>query len=313
MPSKTNAFFLVALLALVMLTLAPPATAQTKPTITLTGLSFPDTIPPEIGVQQLKFKVRYQMPNQAQPGLGTVASTVVIALTASCSNPEVHLNGPTATTVTIVAGPTQTFDSPEVIYQVSASRKAPGLQLIDCTVTAKANEVNAQAIPASDAVGQKFDVTVGYFPYISAKLAAASLDTGPQKALPFSIEVSNFGNADTTVIFALVGQPPEKWINYQLPPPLPLGSPNSATSATQDTATFTINTPFSNGWNNDEQSFQIQMTPFATVKQDESGTPIQVSVFARSRGIYVPGPEPMLIAFAVVGAALVAKMVRRDE
>jgi hypothetical protein len=307
----------VGLFAAVLVVTAPVATAQNVPPPNVSYENFvppgsDDQIKPETGSVQIKFKIKYSMQSPAQSGVVAVASTAVVKVTPSCDDPDVTVLGPGSVLISIAAGQTTSLSS-DLIYTATATRNAPGLQLINCRFKIKADQLQGTAVPPSAEVDQAFQVTVDYFPYIQAKLTAATLDAGPQKPIPFSITVSNFGNAQTQVIFELATEIPEKWQNIIMPPALTLDSPNGQGSKTEDTATFTVNTPYRNGWNNDEQAFTLTMKPYASLDQSKTGTPISVGMFARSKGIYVPGPEPILIGLAVIGAALVAKLARRDD
>lgn len=315
MQRNLKSTILVALaLATVLMALTPVALAQAPPpTLAIEALKAPAPgIKPEIGSGTLSFTLRYTIQNAAQPAIGVAASTAVVTVTPSCTNPNVFVQGPSAVMITVDPKATSPTYTKDVSYSVTVNRQAPGLQLLQCTVSAKAAALQGTSVPESNTAAQPFPVTADFFPYISAKVSSATLDAGPQKPIPFAIVVDNFGNAQTQVVFALANTPAENWNNIILPPPLTLDSPNSGGAKTQDTATMTVNTPFKNGWNNYEQAFQVTMTPIAALDNAKTGTPVSVSMFARSRGIYVPGPEPMLLVAAIIGAALVAKLVR-DE
>ena len=309
-----STLMIAAALAMLLTVLPLNVTAQSvpPPTVAIENLKPPlGAIKPETTAGQMTFTLRYTT-NQATPPVGAVAPSAVIHLTPSCENPNVKLLGPNTVLITVTPGATSSFPK-DVTYQVSATRQAPGLQLITCTMKAQADALQGTAVPATTENAQTFTVTVDYFPYISAKVSSATLDAGPQKPIPFAVVVTNFGNAQTQVTFQLATEPTEEWKNVILPPPLTLDSPNSGGAKTEDTATLTVNTPYKNGWNNKEQAYTLTMTPVAALDNSKAGVPISVSMFARSRGIYVPGPEPMLLVAGILGAALLARLSKRGE
>ena len=309
-----STLMVLAALALILLVFSPAATAQgPAPTLSIETLKPPTSvIKPEIGTGALTFKVKYAIQSQAQTPIGAVASNAVVTLTPTCENPNVLIQGPTTYILTIAPG--TTTSSADVSFAVTIGRQAPGLAFLKCSVGAQAGEVQSAGLPKSNSASTgPFTVEADYFPYIQAKVTSATLDAGPQKPIPFAIVIDNFGNAQTQVTFALASKPADNWNNIILPPPLTLDSPNGGGSKTQDTATFTVNTPYKNGWNNAEQAYTLTLTPIAALDNSKTGTPMSVSMFSRSRGIYVPGPEPMLLVAAVLGAALLAKMVRQDD
>lgn len=78
-------------------------------------------------------------------------------------------------------------------------------------------------------------------------------------------------------------------------------------------ASFVVSTPYQNGWNNDETTLVFRLQPVSTNHQDTKGQEVSVNVLARVRGIYVPGPEPMLLVGAILGAALVARLATKKD
>jgi hypothetical protein len=317
MHKTTNFLLMAAMVGTIALVVLPAAEAQTQPTIAFDSFKSPDAqIKPEIGSGQVTFKVTYTLANPALIPSGVASSTAVVTLTPHCDNPNVFIQG--SQTILIPVSPasgqagTGVYTSPQASFSVTLNRLAPGLQLLQCNMKAKAGPLVQTAVPESNEINNPFQVKAGYFPYISAKVSSATLDASPQKPIPFAIVVDNFGNAQTQVVFAMTGTPNAKWQNVIVPPPLTLDSPNGGGAKTEDTATFTVNTPYKNGWNNEEQSYQLSLQPVAALDNSQTGTPISVSMFARSRGIYIPGPEPALMLAAVLGAALIARLAKTD-
>jgi hypothetical protein len=129
---------------------------------------------------------------------------------------------------------------------------------------------------------------------------------GPQKQVPFELEVTNFGNARTQYLFEITNSPGGKW-NALPPEVMLLDSPNSGQGTPTNTATFTVATPFKNGWNNAEGAYTITIKPSAADDPEKVGNPLTANVLVRVRGVYVPGVEPFVMVAAVLGAALVLR------
>src|ERR1051326_9250805 len=138
MHSKTtNLLLIAALIGTIALVVAPAASAQTTPTLSIEGLKSPDgAIKPEIGQDQLSFNIAYPPPNAAVPAVGAVASTAVVTVTPTCTNPNVFVQG--TQTVLIPVNPSQNAGGTKYTgpasFSVTVNRLAPGLQLLQCTM-----------------------------------------------------------------------------------------------------------------------------------------------------------------------------------
>lgn len=228
----------------------------------------------------------------------------VIVVVASVAEPNVPVNGPgtvlLSSSACMSGAPTASVVAQ---YNVTASRLAPGLQPLK-------GEINAtlqRGGPAeSEAHAQApFVVTVDYFPYIQAKLRQSDVAVAPGKAAAFEVDVSNFGNAQTQVTFALAAEAPSGW-QVTLPPALTLDSPNNGGAKSNGTVTVTVVGSGDGPWTNKELPIELVLTPVAALDASKAGHPISVSFWARSQG--TPGPEvaPLLIT-VVLSAALAAR------
>ena len=285
-------------LALFVACLAPPSQAE----LVLTVAPPAGVIPPETGVGLANVTFTMDCQSALRHAPSPVADTIIIQVTASTSDPEVHTNGPTNVALSsakCMSGASATEASAD--YQVSASRKAPGL--VPVQVAFKANVRAGNAVDQDEEADAAFNVTVDYFAYISSRVQQASLDVPPGGPARFVVEVSNFGNAATQVSFAT--QPaaaPAGW-SWEAPAPVILGTPNLGEANTAN-VTFEVTGDGDGAWTNKELPLMLTMTPSAAAEPGKVGTPITVSVFPRALG--TPGPDAFAV-LAILGGALVAR------
>lgn len=290
--------------------LAPTAAAQ-QTTLDLALSGSLSNLVPESQPGTLKATVTYGYTNQAFAGSTAAASSVTITFTPNCP-PSILVTGPTTkilplqpqTTVSSGQGST-TAD-----FFVTATREAPGLKSIQCTMTVSASPQTTGVTAPPDA-SQAFVVSADYYALIQPKITKKLQQAGPQKQVPFAIELSNFGNARTQISFELGSKPSGKRWDVLLPDNLILDSPYSGGEGkTVDTATVTVATPYKNGWNNEQGAYQITMKPSSADQPDKQGNPISANVLVRVRGVYVPGLEPFVMIAAILGSALVLRLRR---
>jgi hypothetical protein len=310
MQTRTKTMFLAAAALSMVVAALPTAHAQTT-TLKLEVTSI-GTIKPDVEVKQFTVTATYSFGSPAQSGVVATNANIVVQLTFSGCPPGVTIGGQPSILVPLQAG--QTSAKGSTTFTISASRDVPGLKPLNCKLAGVAKEVaNNAAVPAANSGEQAIAFTVGYFPLVQAKVASKVQEAGPQKQIPFSIDLENKGNAQTRITFTLQGEDHGNW-NPLVPEALVLDSFADPSGKTTDTTVFSIATPFHNGWNNEEKAFQLVMTPVAAGDPTQPGNILTANVLARVRGIYVPGPEPFLLVAAVLGAALLARMATgRDE
>ena len=228
----------------------------------------------------------------------------------NCPQDRLLVTGSTTDVVTVVPGsPSGTYTG-TVNIQITVLREAPGMTPAQCTVTGSVGAMQGAAVPASTTDTDSFQIIPDYLPYIEAQSAAKLRQGGPQKQIPFAIDLTNFGKAATKVSFAIESAPSGKWQGL-LPDPALLDPPGGNLQSKQ--ITFNVATPYKNGWNNDEGAFTLSMTPEYQYNSEKTGSPITVTVLARVRGVYVPSLEPMVMVSALLGAAMLIKLRKEDE
>ncbi|HJQ93388.1 MAG TPA: hypothetical protein VJ874_03770, partial [Candidatus Thermoplasmatota archaeon] len=257
----------------------------------------------------IKFDYSYTIklaPQQAVSPTGTAT----VSFQVNCPQDRLLVTGSTTDVVTVVPGsPSGTYTG-TVNIQITVLREAPGMTPAQCTVTGSVGAMQGAAVPASTTDTDSFQIIPDYLPYIEAQSAAKLRQGGPQKQIPFAIDLTNFGNAATKVSFAIESAPSGKWQGL-LPDPALLDPPGGNLQSKQ--ITFNVATPYKNGWNNDEGAFTLSMTPEYQYNSEKTGSPITVTVLARVRGVYVPSLEPMVMVSALLGAAMLIKLRKEDE
>lgn len=114
----------------------------------------------------------------------------------------------------------------------------------------------------------------------------------PQKVVFFPARITNAGDAATRVAFALASNP--DGLNAVVPPPVAL-----APGESKDVL-FTVQTPFRNGYVDDEGRVTYRATP-------EGGEPQEFAVTVHTKGFYAPGPQLFGAMLAIGMAALLLR------
>jgi hypothetical protein len=291
--------------------LMPSVAAQSAPSLQMQITAPPQAIKPEIESPSMKVHVTYTPSNAAQPAAGVQNQNLIVTFTPTCPN-GISITGPQ---VLIIPIPAQQISAGkyegDANFQVTVPRTAPGLQSVPCVIKAKASALAQTAVPDVPDVPQSFVINVDYYSLNQVKLASKLKQSGPQKQVPFEMEITNFGNARTQYTFEITNKPTGKW-NALPPEILLLDSPNSGQGSPTNTAIFTVATPFKNGWNNLEGSYTVTIKPSAADDPTKVGNPLTANMLVRVRGVYVPGLEPTIMLGALLGSALLLRL-RKDE
>jgi hypothetical protein len=290
--------------------LSPAATAQ-APEFKFTTSGVPTApVTPIEQIVNIKFDYTYTIKIPAQVAAGPVG-TATVTMDVACPQDKLLVTGSKTDVISVQpkTGAEQSFTG-TINIAITVLREAPGLTPIACQVSGSASALQGQAVPASTVDQEDFQIIPDYLPYIEAQSAAKLRQGGPQKQIPFAIDLTNFGNAATKVSFAIESAPSGKWQGL-LPDPALLDPPGGNLQSKQ--ITFNVATPYKNGWNNDEGAFTLSMTPEYQYNADKKGSPITVTVLARVRGVYVPSLEPMVMVSALLGAAMLVKLRKDDD
>src|ERR1041385_12735 len=239
--------------------MAPTALAQgTTLDMTLSPASLSNLVP-ESQPGTIKATVVYGYSNSGLAASTAAASSATVSFKPNCPT-YIIVTGPTTKVMQLqpTGQTTSQGGSVEASFSVTATREAPGLKSIKCTLTASMPNPQSTGLTAPPDAPIDFTVSADYYSLVTPKITKKLQQAGPQKQVPFSIELTNFGNARTQINFEKGAAPTGKRWNLLLPDPLILDSPYSGGEGkTVDTATVTVATPYKNGWNNEQGAYQI--------------------------------------------------------
>lgn len=257
-----------------------------------------------------------------QPQQGVVTATtrsMLVSVITDCDDDFVKVAGPSSVLIQFDTQETVTnlgglSGSGQITVSITADEGARGLSSIRCTVDASSPAIQQALVDAGTAPTVPFFVTVDYLSILSVKVDGRVTQAGPQKETNFPLEITNFGNARTRVVFQTFERPEnDRWV-IGLPDPLVLNA-EWADEGKVGTVQYTVISAYKTGWNNDQGSFTISMKPEATTGQVNgvapSGSEEFANVIVRVKGVHVPGFEPLALLGAVVGSALLAR--RKDD
>lgn len=291
---------------------AGQATAQFTvgtPSLAPTGPITPDT-----GVATATVPWTYSITTPAVgPAVGSLSGTAILQWTdPACENGNVVISGSLVQQIPIAGDPGQTTitETGTSSFNIQVTQDAPGEQPIKCTFSGKVL-APFQQVPETDEQSASAFVTADYLGLISANIPTTIKQAGPQKQIRYDIEITNLGNARSTINFNLRGEDPSSGGWNPVPPTqIVLESQAQGGTETTKTVSFLVSTPFKNGWNNKDTTFLLEIQPVSTKDVQKVGQSVNLNVLARVRGVYVPTLEPLLLLGAVVGSALVARLLR---
>lgn len=185
------------------------------------------------------------------------------------------------------------------VVQIQASPEAPGVESLPCTFTGQLVTPTATSDHAFP-----FTVQVPFVGLIEAQATDDRKASGPQKQIPFEIEMANRGNARTQVLWELADAPRGKW-NALLPEVTLLDAGQTVS------AFFTVATPFQQGYNSDRGTFVIRLVPTAAEDPTQTAEPVELELRASAQGWYIPGPSPVLVFAVMALAAIGVRRLRR--
>lgn len=284
-------------LALSVVLLVPPgalAQDQAEPVLDVgapffgEGLAIP--VAPNDGLWQVPWSLTYANAVVAAQS----ASQVSISWSLACDQ-DIRLLDPALTMVQYAAGEASYAGVAEL--RVTAAVTAQGDVPVPCTLTGTAADANG-VTQANNS--EEFEAMVEFKGSIAALVPSSMRQAGPQKQIPYPIEITNTGNSRTKVVFELVDSPEGKW-NALTPEQVVLDPGQTLV------AVFTVATPFANGYNNGDGSFVVRATPTSVLDPNVQADPVEIPFQAQVKGWYVPGPSMALLAFALAGLAAVVR------
>jgi hypothetical protein len=297
--------------------LVPTVAAQGATSLSLGTPELSSSAPlvPDTGIMTVDIPWTYTISTVGLFATGAVTtSTTLLWEDPTCDRNGVLITGALAETIVLSSGAT----APESSYTgtstftITATQDAPGETQIKCTFQAKVAAVVGTQVPETETATTTTPMVVEFLGLLSANVGGTIKQAGPQKQINYQVELTNLGNARTNVNFALSAEASGGW-KPVAPTQIVLESTQQGGSEISKNVLFTVSTPFKNGWNNKEDTFQLVITPASTKDPEKVGTAVTVNVLARVRGVYVPSLEPMVLVAAVLGSALLVRMMKSDE
>jgi hypothetical protein len=317
--NRTKSRIALAAIGVVMLlALVPIASAQAvnlevkavSPTTKITTGGAPISLP---------ITVNFEGTRPEQGIFGATTTSMLVSIVTECDDDFVKVAGPSSVVIRFAAADSASNQglsgTGQVTVSISADEGARGLSSIGCTIDATSPALQDGVANAGVAPTLPFTVTVDYLSILSVKVDGRVTQAGPQKETNFPLEITNFGNSRTRVVFQTFERPEnDRWV-IGLPDPLVLNA-DWADDGKVGTVQYTVISAYKTGWNNDQGSFTISMKPEATTGQVNGVAPTGSEEFAnvivRVKGVHVPGFEPLALLAAVIGSALLARR-NKDE
>jgi MYXO-CTERM domain-containing protein len=233
-----------------------------------------------------------------------------------CDDAYVHILGSFAEPIGFhPPGPysTQTQYSGVSNFSIEASLDAAGEIPVTCTFTGYVDAVNSQ-VPQTARSSNNGQAQVQYVGRIAVVVPATTAQGAPRSQIQYDVVVTNLGNARSNINFDVEDAHSGDGWSPIAPSQFIVESKQQGAATNEKTVAFLVATPYHNGWNNKETTFNLKVHPSST-RSDLQGNETVVSVLARVRGCYpsnctsAPAPGP---AFALVLLA-VAATVRRHR
>jgi hypothetical protein len=150
------------------------------------------------------------------------------------------------------------------------------------------------------------EFTPGYLPRINVNLPEGTAkNINPTESAVFPIEISNLGNARTTVFFT-IEDIPNGWTAV-------IDNDITLIENGQSSATLTVKPPRDFGFHYDRKSIMIKLTPARAENTTELGKPSFVTVLVQSRGFYTPGFEAITLIGATAIVLLCITIIRKKK
>lgn len=303
-PRKFSIVVLGLLLTGAVVTLVPTAQAQSSASLTIALTPPTDSVKPLQGALNFQGSATLVYSNEGQANLVGIPVTYTVSSAPAWAQVVIS----PASDVFPVAAPTSpgtsTTQTRQFTISVTASETAPAFQPGTIEITAAANPSQAGATkPSAKAT---VPVQASYFSILDTQLAEAIKIERPQQPVTFPLKVTNLGNANTKVAFAVE----DKAANLNVPVPIPivLQSKQAGGNQISSEVPLTIQTPYKNGYMNEVGVVTYHITSSYALDPKLKGDETRVSVVVTTKGFYVPGAElPLLIGMLGVAALVLRR------
>ena len=300
---KISILVLGLLLGGIVASLAPTAQAQTNTSLTITLTPPTDSVKPLQGALNFGGTATLTFSNEGVANLVGIPVTYTVSNAPSWAQVVVSPASDVFPVGQPGASPSTTVSKPFTV-SVTASDQAPAFQpgTIEITATATPTQQGGKAATAKVNV----PVTASYFSILDTQLAEAIKIERPQQPVVFPLKLTNLGNANTKVGFAVE----DKAANLNVPVPIPIVLQSRQAGGNQISAEvpLTVQTPYKNGYMNEVGVVTYHITSSYALDPKLKGDETRVSVVVTTKGFYVPGFEiPMLIGLLGVAALVLRR------
>lgn len=284
-----------------LLLVAIPAQAQAEELAPVLELGVPVTsdakpVPLDPAQGTLLAPWTYQFLGGADAAATFGGGEVTLTWSLTCVEAGLRFVGEPTTAIAYEAGKDKYEGTAQL--PVTAAPDTPGETPLACVLAARASAA-AEAFETN--ASMEFHPEAAYRGEI-VLTTPMPRKAGPDKQVPFPIEVENRGNARTIVQFAVVSDPPGKRWDVLIPDELVLEAGQT------DQVFVTVSTAYRTGYVKSDAGYVLQAIPTSARDPTLTGPAQEVTVQASTQGWYIPGPSPLLLA-GVLGLA--AAVVRR--
>lgn len=309
MTSWARAFLTVVAACAAALVAASPADGQqTGPSLTLdVAPTLGQPLVPNGDGADVAVVWTYDFGNPANAAAVAAAGETVTILfdpAPACERAGIVVAGPAMVVVAQTQPPSQVRTG-TTTFRAAASSDAPGQVPVACSFAARATAAG----PLSEAVAEPAttSVQVAYLGLVASTAPATNEEGSPGATVTYTVELTNLGNAPTNVAVGVTGLPPG-WA-AEAPSQVALGSAAHGESHT-GTVTVAVHLPESGGWNKEEATFRVTLTP-TSVASGDAGRAVELNLLAAVRGWSWSWPAPLFVAAPAAIAAGAAWLGRR--
>ena len=303
MRTRTHLLLTVALMGAVVLAFVPVAEAQTSQfnaVISITPTS--EKVKPLQGSITMSGQVSFTGDPQA---FGNIVGIPVeykvtknpawASVTVSPANDVIQAGQPGANG--------QVTGTKSFTVSVLATDQAPAFQAENIEITATFRPANPGA--AAKSVATTVPIQADYFSILDVQLAQAIQQDRPQATVTFPVKITNLGNGNTKVSFAIAEGGNPQNLNAPIPIPVTLQSKQAGGNAISAEIPLQIQLPYKNGYMNDVGVVTYKITSNYALDSKLRGDETTLSVLVTTKGFYVPGPTPLVVVgLLMVGAFL---------
>lgn len=189
---------------------------------------------------------------------------------------------------------------------VGFTQDAPAFDPVTATVEIQVQKNHTDGNTTHlDPVEVEITATPGYFNLYNARMETKMAQAGPQESVAYPIVIENYSNGPTRFEFS-VTNPDSIPGGFQpvVPEPVILESTTTGGTKTEATVTFSVYTPFHNGYVNEQGAIQLTIDSFYAKDTAHQGESSHLSTLTQARGVYIPGPGSVAALVALAGVAL---------